>query len=93
VSEDNLRLGCAVNAAGLDTDENATLVLQENVCIQSNNTGLIGLGDIGEDDIDHGNEQSVSHRVLVTGLIRAMNVDWVSIGLDKNLHEHLQQWE
>jgi hypothetical protein len=77
VSEDNLRLGCAVNAAGLDTDENTTLVLQENVCIQSNNTGLIGLGDIGENDIDHGNEQSVFHWVLVTGLIRGMNVDWV----------------
>lgn len=64
VSEDNLRLGRAVDTAGLDTDQNTTLVLEEHVCIETDDTGLIGLGNVGEDDVDHGDEESVFHGVL-----------------------------
>jgi hypothetical protein len=64
VSKDNLRLGRAVDTAGLDTDQNTTFVLEEHVRIETDDTGLIGLGNVGEDDVDHGDEESVFHGVL-----------------------------
>lgn len=67
LSEHNLGLGCAVNTVGLDGDNDTTLSLEEHVGVQSNNTGLIGLGNIGEDDINHGHEHTVTERV--TGIL------------------------
>lgn len=58
VNEHNLRLGRAVDAACLDTDQDSTTILQECMGIQAHNTSLIGLGNVGEDDIDHRNEKS-----------------------------------
>lgn len=64
MGKDDLWLGRTVDTAGLDTDQDTTLVSQEHVRIQAHDTCLIGLGNIGEDNIDHGDEQSVFHRVL-----------------------------
>lgn len=62
-SENNLGFGRAVDTVGLDGDNDTTLVLQEHVGIQADNTGLIGLGNIGEDNVNHGNEHTVAERV------------------------------
>lgn len=35
--------------------------------VQANDTGLVGLGNVGEDDIDHGHEHAVLERV--TGIV------------------------
>lgn len=52
--------GCGrVDTVGLDGDDDSTSVLEEVVCVESNNTCLIGLSDIGENDIDHLDEHSV----------------------------------
>lgn len=67
LSEHNLGLGCAVNTVGLDGDNDTTSILEEHVGVQSDNTGLIGLGNIGKDDIDHGDEHTVTERV--TGIL------------------------
>lgn len=42
-------------------------VLEEVVSVQSDDTSLIGLGNIGKDDVDHGEEHSVL--VWVTGIL------------------------
>jgi len=42
-------------------------VLEEVVSVQSDDTSLIGLGNIGKDDVDHGEEHSVL--VGVTGIL------------------------
>lgn len=52
-----------VDTVGLDGDDDSTAVLQEVVGVQSNDTRLIGLSDIGENDIDHLDEHSVFLRV------------------------------
>jgi hypothetical protein len=67
LGENNLGLGCAVNAVGLDGDNDTTLVLEEHVGVEADNTGLIGLGNIGKDDIDHGHEHAVAQGV--TGIL------------------------
>lgn len=36
-----------------------TSVLDEHCCVQAKNTSLIGLGDVSEDDVNHGHEHSV----------------------------------
>lgn len=46
-------------------------VLEEVVSVQSDDTSLIRLGDIGEDDVDHGEEHSVL--VGVTGILNDRN--------------------
>lgn len=38
-------------------------MLQEQSGVDTDNSGLIGLGNIGEDDIDHRDEHPVSHRL------------------------------
>lgn len=59
VSEHNLRLGRAVNAACLDTDQDSAAILEEGMGIKAHDTSLIGLGNVGKDDIDHGDEEPV----------------------------------
>jgi hypothetical protein len=56
-------LTSAVNAAGLDGDEETTTLLEEQPCVDTDNSGLIGLGNIGKDDIDHREKHAVSHRL------------------------------
>ena len=54
-------LTSAVNAASLDGDEKATTLLQEQLRVDTDNSGLIGLGNIGKDDVDHREKHAVSH--------------------------------
>lgn len=56
-----LRGRCAVNAGRLDGDEKTTTLLQEQLGVDTDNSGLIGLGNIGEDDIDHRQKHAVGH--------------------------------
>jgi hypothetical protein len=58
-----VKLTSAVNAAGLDRDEKTTTLLQEELGVDTDNSGLIGLGNIGKDDIDHRQKHAVSHRL------------------------------
>lgn len=46
-------LTSAVNAACLDRDQQTAALLQEQPGVQANDSGLIRLGDIGENNIDH----------------------------------------
>lgn len=62
IGEDNLGLGRTVNTVGLDGDDHTSLVLQEEVGVVTDDTGLIGLGNIGEDDIHHGHKHTVAER-------------------------------
>ena len=63
LGEHDLGLGRTVDTVGLDTDNNTTLFLEEHVGVEANNTGLVGLGNIGKDSIDHGHEHTVAERV------------------------------
>lgn len=51
--------GGRVDTVGLDGDDDCSLLLQEVVCVKSNDTGLVRLGNVGEDDIDHLEEHAV----------------------------------
>jgi len=66
-SEHNVGSSRAVDTVGLDGDNGTTAILQEHVGIETNDTGLIGLGNIGENDVDHGHEHAVTERV--TGIL------------------------
>ena len=48
-----------VDAAGLDRNNELTSVLDEHCSVDTQNTGLIRLSDVSEDDIAHRNEHSV----------------------------------
>ena len=67
LSEDGLRCGGRVDTVGLDGDDNTTANLQEVAGVHTNDTGLVGLGNVGEDAVDHANK----HAVLkgVTGIL------------------------
>lgn len=73
-SENGLWCGGRIDTVGLDGDENTTSDLEEEMGVQANNTGLIWLGNIGEDNIDHGNEHSVAE--WVAGILD----DWNDVG-------------
>lgn len=62
-SKHNLWLGRAVDTVGLDTDKNTAASLQEEMRVETDNTGLIRLGNVSEDNIDHANEHAVAKRV------------------------------
>lgn len=61
--ENNLCLGRTIDTVGLDTDNDTTTSLQEKMGIQSDNSGLIRLSNIGEDYIDHPDQHPVSKRM------------------------------
>lgn len=61
--ENNLGLGGTVDTVGLDGDNDTTLFLEEHVGVETNDTGLVGLGNVGEDAVNHGNEHTVAERV------------------------------
>jgi hypothetical protein len=56
-----------VNTVGLDGDKNTTVDLEEPVGVHGDDTGLIGLGNIGKDDVDHGDDHAVTGRL--TGIL------------------------
>lgn len=66
-SKDNVGRGRTVDTVGLDGDNGTTAILQEHVGVETNDTGLVGLGNVGKDDIDHGHEHAVAERV--TGIL------------------------
>lgn len=52
--------GCrAVDAVCLDRDDDVSVVFEEVVSVERNDTSLIRLSDVGKDDVDHGHEHSV----------------------------------
>lgn len=59
VGEDLRGGGSRVDTVGLDGDEDATADLEEVVGVHGDDTGLVGLGNIGEDGIDHGHDHAV----------------------------------
>ena len=65
--EHSLRGGCRVDAAGLDRDHAVPAHLQEVLCVDPHNAGLVGLGDIRKDGVDHRDEHPVL--VGVTGVL------------------------
>ena len=65
--EDDLGGSRGVDTAGLDRDQDTTTILQEHVGVQADNTGLVRLGNVGEDDINHGDEHAVAEGV--TGVL------------------------
>ena len=65
--EDGLRRGGRINAVSLDGDENTAANLEEVLGVEDDDTGLIGLGNIGEDAIDHADEHAVLQ--WVTGVL------------------------
>lgn len=71
VGEDLGSGSSAVDTVGLDGDENTTANLEEPVGVHGDNTGLIGLGNIGKDDIDHGDDHAVTGRL--TGVLNNGN--------------------
>ena len=65
--EDGLGGGGRVDTAGLDGDDHTTSNLEELVGVETDDTGLIGLGNIGEDAVDHADEHAVLEGV--TGIL------------------------
>ena len=59
----DIRGSGGVNAIGLDGDDEVATVLQEHIGVQRDDTGLIGLGNIGENAIDHADEHAVAERL------------------------------
>lgn len=81
-SEDSLRRGSGVDTAGLDGDHDTTTNLEELVGVETDDTGLIGLGNVGEDAVDHADEHAVLERV--TGVLNdGDNVGAVGGHVDK----------
>lgn len=52
-----------VDTVGLDGNDDGAAVLEEVVGVEGDDTRLVGLGDVGEDDVDHLDEHSVFLRV------------------------------
>jgi hypothetical protein len=72
-SKDGGRINSRVNAGSLDRDDNVAIVLQEVVSIESDDTSLIRLSNISENNIDHRDK----HAVLV-GVTSIFN-DWDNV--------------
>jgi hypothetical protein len=67
LSEDGLGGGGRIDTVGLDGDDDATANLQEEASVETDDTGLIGLGNVGEDAVDHADEHTVLEGV--TGIL------------------------
>ena len=62
-AEYGLGSGSGIDTTGLDGNYGMSTVLEEVVRVERNNTGLIGLGNIGKDTVDHTDEHAVLQRV------------------------------
>ena len=67
LGENGLRCGGRVDTVSLDGDDDTTADLQEVTSIHSNDTSLVGLGNVGEDAVDHADEHTVLEGV--TGIL------------------------
>ena len=65
--EDGLGGGSRVDTVGLDGDDDTTSNLEEESGVETNDTGLIGLGNVGENAVDHADEHAVLQRVTSCG--------------------------
>lgn len=54
--------GSRIDTVGLDGDHDVSAVLKELVGVHGDDAGLIGLGDVRKDDIDHADEHAVALR-------------------------------
>ena len=59
VGEDSFWLGSGINTTGFDWNDKMTASFQKVVGVESDNTSLIGLGNIGKDTVYHANQHSV----------------------------------
>jgi hypothetical protein len=57
--ENSLGRGGRVNAVSLNGDEDTAANLEEVLGVENDDTGLIGLGNISEDAVDHADEHAV----------------------------------
>ena len=67
LGEDGLGGGGRIDTVGLDGDDDTTANLQEETGVETDDTGLIGLGNIGEDAVNHADEHTVLEGV--TGIL------------------------
>lgn len=67
LGEDSLGCGSRVDTVGLDGDDDTTADLQEETSVETDDTGLIGLGNVGKDAVDHADEHTVLEGV--TGIL------------------------
>ena len=65
--EDGLGGSSRVDTVGLDGDDDTTSNLKEESGVETNDTGLIGLGNVGENAVDHADEHAVLQRVTSCG--------------------------
>ena len=65
--EDGFGGGSRVDTVGLDGDDDTTSNLEEESGVETNDTGLIGLGNVGENAVDHADEHAVLQRVTSCG--------------------------
>lgn len=65
--KDDLGSSSAVDTVGLDRHHDTTAVLEEVVGVDTDNPGLVRLGNVGEDTVDHVDEHPVFQRV--TGIL------------------------
>lgn len=80
--EDGLGGSGRVDTVGLDGNKDTTADLQEQVGVKTDDTGLIGLSNIGEDAVDHADEHAVLEGV--TGVLdNGDNVGAVSSHVDQ----------
>ena len=63
LGEDCLGGGGAVDTVGLYGDDDAATDLEEHVGVEGDDAGLVGLGDVSEDAVDHGYEHAVAQGV------------------------------
>ena len=81
-----------VNAIGLDGNNEIAAVLKKLVSVDGNNTRLVGLSNVGKDDVDHTDKHAIL--VWVTGVLDDRNdvcallgnVDQVTAGPVRKLH-------
>lgn len=62
-AEHSLRCGSGIDTTGLDGNYGMSTVLEKVVRVERNNTGLIGLSNIGKDTVNHTHEHAVLERV------------------------------
>ena len=57
--EDGFGRGGGIDAVGLDGDYDSAANLEEEASVETDDTGLIGLGNVGEDAVNHAYEHAV----------------------------------
>lgn len=62
-SENCSSIDSRIDTISLDRNDNVSTSLKEIVSVKSDNTSLIGLGNIGENDINHTDEHAIFMRM------------------------------